>query len=74
MKAHTSLLILTAALLTKAPSTCLGQTDANLLAAGDWSAPVRDENGVGAVLRGRLLVYDDQGRSAANHARIYIEI
>jgi hypothetical protein len=64
--------IVTSALLMA--SSCFGQTDGNLIATGDWSKPVRDENGVGSVLRGRLLVYDDQAQSAANHARIYLEI
>jgi hypothetical protein len=53
---------------------CFGQTDSNILATGDWSKPVKDENGVGSTLRGRLLLYDDQVQSAANHARIYVEI
>ncbi len=55
-------------------SSCFGQTDSNLITTGDWSKPVRDANGVGASLRGRLLVYYDQVQSAADHARIYIEI
>jgi len=55
-------------------SNCFGQADVNLVATGDWTKPVRDENGVGSVLRGRLLIYDDQAQSAANHARLYIEI
>jgi len=46
---------------------CFGQTDTNVIATGDWSEVV---NG----LRGRLLVYDDQGSSAANHARVYLEL
>jgi hypothetical protein len=67
MKTIVPLLLLLAA-------CCFGQTDSHIIATGDWSEPVRDENGVGASLRGRLLVYDDQVKSAANHARIYLEI
>src|SRR5262249_19545983 len=74
VKAYTRLFALALALLIESISNSLGQTDANLIATGEWSKPTRDENGVGSVLRGRLVVYDDQARSAANHARIYIEI
>jgi hypothetical protein len=52
---------------------CFAQTDSNLIGAGDWSAVVRDSQG-GPFLRGRLLVYDDQGISTHNHARIYLEL
>jgi hypothetical protein len=52
---------------------CFGQTDTNLIATGDWSAVVRDGQ-IGPFLRGRLLVYDDQGISTHNHARIYLEL
>ncbi len=54
-------------------SSCstLAQTDTNLLAVGDWSESVNDR---GHWLRGRLLVYDDQGESASGHARIYLEL
>jgi hypothetical protein len=48
------------------------QTDAGLLGAGDWSEPVND--GDGHTLRGRLLVYDENAPSAANHARVYLEL
>ena len=51
---------------------CFGQTDTNLIATGDWSETVSDSDG--HTLRGRLLVYDDQTQSAANHARIYLEL
>ena len=51
---------------------CLGQTDTNLIATGAWSEAVSD--GDGHTLRGRLLVYDDQGQSAAGHARVYLEL
>ena len=47
-----------------------GQTETNLLATGDWSTAVSDNDGHN--LRGRLLVYDEQG--ALNHARIYLEL
>jgi len=54
---------------------CLGQTDINLLATGDWSEIVRDSDPhTTYALRGRLLVYDDQPQSAANHARVYLEL
>jgi hypothetical protein len=53
---------------------CFGQTDTNLIAAGDWSALVRDDQSE-PFLRGRLLVYDAvQGKSGADHARIYLEL
>jgi len=50
---------------------CYGQTDTNLLAVGDWSAAVEDQQ---HWLRGRLLVYDDSVESAGNHARVYLEL
>jgi hypothetical protein len=50
---------------------CLGQTDTNILATGDWSKVVTESD---HTLRGRLLVYDDQSQSAGNHARIYLEL
>jgi len=54
---------------------CFGQTDSNLLAVGDWSAPVRD--GIWP-LRGRLLVYDavpDKGDDIMwPEARVYLEL
>jgi hypothetical protein len=59
-------------LLMAAAFQCLGQTDTNLIATGDWSPIVSDSRG--HSLRGRLLVYDDSGPSAANHARIYLEL
>jgi hypothetical protein len=55
--------------------SCLGQSDTNVLAVGDWSAPVRD-----AIwpLRGRLLVYDavaDKGDDVMwPGARVYLEL
>src|ERR1035441_3074248 len=49
---------------------CFGQTDTNVIAVGDWSATVPDKDG--HLLRGRLLVYDEQ--TAHNHARIYLEL
>ena len=49
-----------------------GQTDTNLLATGDWSEAVND--GPDCALRGRLLVYDERSPSAANHARVYLEL
>ncbi len=54
---------------------CFGQTDTNLLATEDWSEVVRDRDEHSTyALRGRLLVYDDQTQSAANHARVYLEL
>ena len=49
----------------------IAQTDTNVLAVGEWSEPVTDKD---HVLRGRLVVYDDKVQSAANHARIYLEL
>jgi hypothetical protein len=31
-------------------TNCFGQTDSNILSTGDWSEPVKDENGVGSSL------------------------
>ena len=56
---------------------CFGQTDTNLIAAGDWSETVRDGEGFSGglfALRGRLLVYDDSSSNALNHARVYLEL
>jgi hypothetical protein len=47
---------------------CFGQTDTNLLAAGDWSETVHDGD---SALRGRLLVQND---TKANRARVYLEL
>jgi hypothetical protein len=61
-------------LLSCAPC-CLGQTDTNLLATGDWSETVTD--GGRAALRGRLLVYDGSSETGTNHARyarLYLEL
>jgi hypothetical protein len=52
-----------------------GETDAHLLATGDWSEIVRDSDAHATwALRGRLLVYDDRDPSASNHARVYLEL
>ena len=48
-----------------------GQTDTNVLAIGEWSKPITDKD---HCLRGRLLIYDDRVPSAANHARVYLEL
>jgi hypothetical protein len=54
---------------------CFGQIDTDVLAIGDWSEVVRDDDGHAIhALRGRLLVYDKQSQSAANHARVYLEL
>jgi len=55
---------------------CLGQTDTNLLAAGDWSETVHDATQYGwgswhPALRGRLLVQND---TKENRARVYLEL
>jgi hypothetical protein len=50
---------------------CFAQTDTNLIAAGDWSQAVNDQD---HWLRGRLLVYDENGGGSANHAKIYLEL
>jgi hypothetical protein len=49
---------------------CFGQTDTNVIATGAWSEAISDRDGY--TLRGRLLVYDEQG--APNHARVYLEL
>jgi len=64
------LLASTAILFVASLGCCFGQTDTNLLASGDWSKPVQDDQGY--TLRGRLLVYDQQ--SFPFHARIYLEL
>ena len=64
------LLASTALLFVASLGSCFGQTDTNLLASGDWSKPVQDDQGY--TLRGRLLVYDEH--NAPNHARIYLEL
>jgi hypothetical protein len=55
-------------------SYCSGQTDTNLLAAGDWSEPVSD---VIWPLRGRLLLCDAPARGNDlmwPEARVYLEL
>lgn len=52
-----------------------GQTDTNVVAIGNWSEPVTDEDGY--TLRGRLLIYDAEYISRSKmwgHARIYLEL
>jgi hypothetical protein len=51
--------------------SCFGQTDTNLIATGGWSEAVNDQD---HWLRGRLLVYDENGGGSANHARVYLEL
>jgi hypothetical protein len=51
---------------------CFGQTDTNLIAAGDWSEAISDN--ARYVLRGRLLVYDESTKSSSGHARVYLEL
>jgi hypothetical protein len=54
---------------------CLGQTDTNLIATGDWSEIVSD--GPGYALRGRLIVYDAEGKNQWGIwgcARVYVEL
>jgi hypothetical protein len=57
---------------------CFGQTDAYLITAGDWSAPVSDEIW---TLRGRLLVSHPAPQTETkksfelwNGARVYLEL
>jgi len=66
--------IFVSSLLLLACRCCFAQTDTNLIAAGDWSALVRADESE-PFLRGRLLVYDAiQGKSVADHTRIYLEL
>lgn len=54
---------------------CLGQTDSNVIAIGDWSDPVKDHDGY--TLRGRILVYDAEGQAPSGvwpHGRVYLEL
>jgi len=51
---------------------CLGQTDTNVLATGDWSEIVLDNRS--NCLRGRLLVYNDERQEATRQARVYLEL
>src|SRR5471030_2310388 len=54
---------------------CFAQTDTNLIGAGAWSEPVGDSKEWNAVMiRGRLLLYDDQAAEANNEARVYLEL
>jgi hypothetical protein len=70
-----SVVIASVLLLLASFPCCLGQTDDNLLATGAWSEIVNDSDDHAVyALRGRLLVYDDQGPSSANHARVYVEL
>jgi hypothetical protein len=62
--------VIVSLLLFAVCQSCFGQTDTNLIAAGDWSPAVSDNEG--CILRGRLLVYDEH--AAPYHARIYIEL
>jgi hypothetical protein len=79
-KCHLNMNIRTglASLLLAACYCCLGQTDTNLLATGNWSAPVSDKI---YTLRGRLLIYapepqPDMAKKAGvwNGARVYLEL
>ena len=58
-------------LLAASFQCCFGQTDSSVLAVGDWSPVVNDCQ---HALRGRLVICDDNGPSAANHARVYLEL
>src|ERR1700722_11625726 len=64
--------IIASLLLFACLQCCFGQTDTHVIATGDWSETVSD--GRLDAIRGRLLVYDDTGLSAGNHARIYLEL
>jgi hypothetical protein len=62
-------------LLLAACQFSFGQTDTNIIAIGDWSAPVTD-NGIW-TLRGRLLVYDAPPQNSDvmwPEARVYLEL
>jgi len=67
--------IITCLMLAVFIQYCFGQTDTNVLAVGEWSAPVSD--GIWP-LRGRLLVYDavpDKGSDVMwPEARVYLEL
>lgn len=64
-----------AALLLAACQSSFGQTDTNVIAIGEWSAPVTITNGLWP-LRGRLLVYDAEkgNENGWPHGRIYLEL
>ena len=62
-------------LLLASVPCCFGQTDTNVIATGDWSEIVSDD--AGYPLRGRLIVYDSQGRNSWGiwtPARVYVEL
>ena len=68
-------------LLLPCVQSCLGQSDGNLIATGDWSEEVESvmattatRGGDSCWLRGRLVVYDDQSQTAGNHARVFLEL
>jgi hypothetical protein len=65
-------------LFAAALQNCPAQTDTNLLAIGDWSAPVTD---AAWTLRGRLVVYaplpeapDEKTAGIWNAARVYVDL
>jgi hypothetical protein len=60
-------------LLLAACDRCTGQSDTNLIAAGNWSEAIRDGN-CWASLRGRLLVCCDEAPNTNSHARVYLEL
>lgn len=62
-------------LLLASLQCCFGQTDTNILAIGDWSAPVTITN-ANWPLRGRLLVYDAKEGKGNRwpYGRIYLEL
>ena len=54
---------------------CLGQTDTNVIAVGEWSEPVTDSHDY--TLRGRLLIYNSEGLNRWGGwagARVYAEL
>ena len=67
MKTITSLLLFSVCQLS------FGQTDTNIMAIGDWSAPVTNDFW---RLRGRLLVFDaEKGKEDTRpHLRVYFEL
>ncbi|HTS17832.1 MAG TPA: hypothetical protein VMP11_09685 [Verrucomicrobiae bacterium] len=58
-------------LLLASSSGALGQTHTNLVAVGEWSAPVSDN---GYTLRGRLILAEDAPYNGTRTAVVYLEL
>ena len=73
-----NLAVTISSLVAAVTQCCLGQSDTNTIAVGDWSAPVRD--GI-CTLRGRLVVYAPEPQTEQEKemglwqgARVFLEL